>query len=184
MNELRLVSDSHTVSFDCTLPGDSEWVWRHLTEPAGLRAWLADAQIEPRLGGNVRLRFHSDEALVRPNCGLLVRGVICCYESTRRLAYSWQDASRETSLFGRQGAASGSSRVTFNLTRGRGRTLLSLTHTGLAADVLSRIGSGWHAHLGLLANVLSEEGGAHVAALDAYVPRGSYIESSAPGMRA
>lgn len=185
MNELGLITDSHTVSFDCTLPGNSDWVWRHMTEPEGLRSWLADGEIEPRLGGGVRLRFQRDEALVRSNGGVVVRGVVSCYEPRRRLAYSWVDASHEADVFGKSGASAGASRVIFQLTGGQGRTLLSLTHAGLSASLLSKVGAGWHAHLALLANVLSEEIESRNSA-GYRVPvsgRGTYIESGSIGVQ-
>lgn len=185
MNQLGLITDSHTVSFDCALPGNTDWVWWHMTESEGLRSWLADGEIEPRLGGSVRLRFQRDEALVRSSCGVIVRGVVSCYEPRRRLAYSWVDASREADVFGKSGASAGASRVIFQLTGGQGRTLLSLTHAGLSASVLSKVGAGWHAHLALLTHVLSEESESRSFAKHS-VPvsgRGTYIESNIAGVR-
>lgn len=185
MNGLRLITDSHTVCFDCTLPGSGDWVWWHLTEPAGLRSWLADGQMEPRLGGNFRLRFQSDDALVSSNSGVVVRGVISCYEPCRRLALSWSDASREADLSGKDDT-SWMSCVSLDVAGGMGRTSLSLTHTGLPAQALSKIGAGWHAHLRLLANVLSEDVDVQGAMqpYTAFTQHGSYIESFAPRMRA
>ena len=87
----------------------------------------------------------------------MVRGVVSCYEPCRRLAYSWLDASSDISVSGKPAALAEAGRVNFNLDGGQGRTLLSLTHSGLSAPVRSRIRAGWRAHLALLANVLSEE---------------------------
>lgn len=184
MNDLRLITDSHTLSFHCALPGSAGWVWWHLTEPEGLRSWLADGQLDARLGGSVKLRFQSGEALVRSNCGVTVHGVISCYEPSRRLIYSWSDALREGAQPGR-GAAGESSRVCFELAEGQGRTSLSLTHTGLRAQLLSKVGAGWHAHLRLLANVLSEDADMDdLAQSSRFVHHGSYVESFVPRMRA
>lgn len=184
MNELGLITDSHTVSFDCALPGDSDWVWWHMTEQEGLRAWLAEGSIEPRVGGSVKLRFQKDEALVRTNCGVLVQGVVSCFEPRRRLAYSWVDASREGGVFRNVSTPMDTSCVSFNLTGGQGRTLLSLTHTGLSASALTKVGAGWHAHLALLANVLSEDIDDRVDAgyRTPFAHRGTYTGSLTAGM--
>jgi len=184
MNEFGLITDSHTVSFDCTLPGDADWVWWHMTEPEGLRAWLAEGSIEPRAGGTVKLRFQKDEALVRTNSGVTVRGVVSCFDPRRRLAFSWIDASREGSVFRNVDAPVAASCVNLNLTGGQGRTLLSLTHTGLSASVLSKVGAGWHAHLALLANVLSEDIDGHIVSgyRDPFAHRGTYTGSLTIGM--
>lgn len=185
MNGFRLTNDSHTLSFDSTLPANAERVWWHLTDCAGLRSWLADGHLEQRLGGSVTLRFRGEEPLLRTSGAGQVRGVISCYEPRRRLAYSWQDPAEHDGRSGKLGSVTGISRLTFNLTRGQGRTLLSLTHTGLPAQMLSKAGAGWPMHLGLLTNVLSEDVDGIVATQHAsFIRRDSYVESYIPGMRA
>jgi uncharacterized protein YndB with AHSA1/START domain len=150
MTNLGLIDDNHLLSFTCTLPAGIERTWFYLTQPEGLRAWLADGSLESRLHGNVRLRFQSGEALVRSNCGTLIRGNIVRYEAFRTLAYSWIDASRETNVTSGIYAHSPDSSVCFELA-GRGKsTWMSLIHSGLPTHVVSRVGSGWHAHLNLL----------------------------------
>jgi uncharacterized protein YndB with AHSA1/START domain len=95
MIKLELITDRHMVSFDCMLPASPERTWFYLTDPEGLRTWLADGVLEPRLCGNLKLRFQSDEVLVRSNGGVLIRSVVKRYEPCRRLAYSLIDVSRE-----------------------------------------------------------------------------------------
>jgi hypothetical protein len=115
----------------------------------------------------------------------MVRGVISCYEPCRRLAYSWLDASCEAGLPGKAGAAEIAG-VSFDLIGGLGRTALSLTHTGLPARMLSKIGAGWHAHLRLLANVLSDDIDVQSVMQQSatFSQRGIYVESLSPRMRA
>lgn len=144
-----LISDDHTLSFECTLPGSPEQVWFHLTQSTGLKTWLAEGSIEARPRGTVRLHFRSDEALVRSNCGVLVRGVISRYAPHRSLAYSWIDGSRSPGMSHRLSAPAAST-VTFELAPREGHTWLSLNHAGLPTHVLSTIGTGWRAHLRLL----------------------------------
>lgn len=176
MNGLRLIPDTYTMSFDRTLPGSADWVWWHLTEPDGLRMWLADAQIEARPGGTIHLRFPEGDPLMRAYGDDSMRGSINCFEPCRRLAYSWLDATRQT-------ASSGRIQVTFQLTGGEGRTLLSLTHVGCTARALPRLTDGWQAHLASLANALSEEADSRfIASRRPVSPFSTYVESF--GMRA
>lgn len=150
-----LITDDHAVSFDCTLPGSAEQVWFHLTDPVGLKRWLAEGHIEPRPRGALRLLFESDEALVRSDSGLLIRGVVSRYAPYRSLAYSWIDAPREANGARRLLTAPAASMVTFELAPRDRHTWLSLTHAGLPTHLLSRVGAGWHAHLRLLIEIMS-----------------------------
>jgi uncharacterized protein YndB with AHSA1/START domain len=157
MTNLGLITEGHTLSFDCALPATTERTWSYLTQAEGLRAWLADGSLEPRLRGSVRLRFQTGEALVRPNSGVLIRGTVTRCEPYRSLGYSWMDGSREADASLSMKALPAASAVRFDLAGNGHHTTLCLTHTGLSAHALSRVGAGWHAHLNMLIAAMRDE---------------------------
>lgn len=158
MIELGLITDDHTVSFDCILPGPIERTWSYLTRTASLRSWLAEGEIEPRAGGSVKLRFEVGEAPVRSGAGALIRGLVSHYEPCRKLAYSWIDTSRDHGTPRSLYFGSTVTVVCFDLAERHGHVSLKLTHRRLPTDLLSKVGAGWHARLGLLhAQLHSEE---------------------------
>lgn len=147
MINLGLIIDIHTVSLDCELSGPADRAWYYLTQPAGLRAWLAEGSIEPRTGGRVKLRFGGADAPVRSSGGALVHGLVARYEPYRLLTYSWMDASRDVQK-PHFGAAVTS--VSFTLTEREECTQLRLVHSCLPPKLISKIGAGWHGHLSQL----------------------------------
>lgn len=106
------------VSFvtECDLPHPPEKVWRALTVPELLAAWLMPNDIEARPG--VRFAFRENGETSAPiECEVLEA------EPFRRLIYSWRDEeAREKAL---------TSTVTFELCRAVGGTRLRITHSGM-----------------------------------------------------
>ncbi len=157
MTNLELITEGHTLSFDCTLPATAERTWSYLTQAEGLRTWLADGSLEPRLRGSVKLRFQTGEALVRSNSGVLIRGIVTRCEPYRSLGYSWMDGSPEADTSRSRQTLSIASVVHFELAGSGHHTSLRLTHAGLPAHALSRVGAGWYAHLNLLIAAIRDE---------------------------
>lgn len=147
MTDLGTIIDSHTVRFERLLPGPIGRVWDHLTKPEYLATWLAEGEVDQRVGGQVELRFNIQEVPERKSAGDIVRGVVTRCEPPHVLAYSWIFASA-----GRPPAESPvpDSVVTFELEARGENVLLVLTHRRLPTDMMPRFCAGWHTHLGIL----------------------------------
>lgn len=102
----------------CDLPEPPEKVWRALTVPELLAAWLLPNDIEPVAGSQFQLRQTPDAAPIE--CEVLEA------EPCRLLRYSWRE--REGPDRRRSGGGLDST-VTFELTRtGAGGTHLRIVH--------------------------------------------------------
>lgn len=146
--DLGTIVDAHTVRFERLLPGPIGRLWDYLTRPELLATWLAEAEIEPRVGGQVELRFNDDVDDCRPpGDEPETVGTITRWDPPRALAYSWAD-SEDTP----EGHGSGpDSEVTFELEERGADVLLVLTHRRLATPAMPGFGAGWHSHLDALA---------------------------------
>ena len=147
MTGLGSVIDSHTIRFERLLPGPVERVWDYLTRPESLATWLAEGEIDPRVGGQVELRFDVQEVPERAKAGAIIRGVVARWEPPRVLAYSWVDASADPPP---GGSPAPDPVVTFELEGRGGDALLALTHRQLPTALVPGFGAGWHTHLGIL----------------------------------
>ncbi|HEY3950251.1 SRPBCC family protein [Phenylobacterium sp.] len=105
-----------------------EKVWAALTVPERLADWFADAQVDLRVGGAIRLNWnkgmHQAEMQI----------TVC--DPPRALAWVWTIGERDTL-------------VRFDLAVDGGGCTLTLTHSGLSRDGARDGGvrAGWHAHL-------------------------------------
>jgi uncharacterized protein YndB with AHSA1/START domain len=112
-----------------------EKVWAALTTPERLADWFADAQVDLRVGGSIRLNWnsgvHQAEMLI----------TVC--EPPRALAWRWTIGERDTL-------------VRFDLTPDGDGCALTLTHSGLSLDGARDGGvrAGWHAHLEALPDAM------------------------------
>lgn len=117
MSEEFDAATGETVSIvtECDLPHPPEKVWRALTVPEFVAAWLMPTDIEARPGA--RFTFREDGGKRAPvECEVLQA------EPFQRLSYSWRDEeARENAL---------TSTVTFELRRAVGGTHLRITHSG------------------------------------------------------
>lgn len=120
----QVQTSTDSLAFECELPDPPEKVWRALTEPKLLAAWLMPNDIEPEIGS--RFAFAGPDA--RIDCEVLEA------EPGRRLRYSWrerpktQDASRPEPLDSPMDSI-----VTFTLDRTiSGGTHLRIVHNGFA----------------------------------------------------
>lgn len=161
VTEFGTVTAADTVRFDRLLPGPIERVWAFLTEPDKRAQWLADGPMELRVGGKVELHFQHANLSKHPEpvperfkkkleSGATMHGRVTRAEPPRLLSYTWG---------GESGAGS---EVTFELTPQGDKVRLLLTHRRLPdRKAMVGVGSGWHTHLGILADRLSsrEPGG-------------------------
>jgi uncharacterized protein YndB with AHSA1/START domain len=115
------------VVFERRFDAPRERVWRALTDPEELAAWLAPAEIELRPGGPVVLRFDDE----------IERGTITELREPEVIAYTWNEGKTD-------------SLVRFELEPDGDGTRLTLTHTFEQEIDLSSFGAGWHHHLELL----------------------------------
>ena len=108
------------LSFDCELPDPPEKVWRALTEPELLAAWMMPNDIKPETGS--RFSFSGPDAPIE--CEILDA------EPGRLLRYSWRERP-EPGDATRNGPLDGI--VTFTLDRTvSGGTHLRIVHDGFA----------------------------------------------------
>jgi len=154
LTEFGTVTAADTVRFDRVLPGPIERVWAFLTEPDKRAQWLAGGPMELHVGGKVELHFrHADlsrqpdpppERYKQYKDGKTTYGRVTRCEPPRLLSYTW-------------GGESGvDSEVTFELTPRGEQVRLVLTHRRLPSrKAMVSVGSGWHTHLGLLADRLA-----------------------------
>lgn len=117
---------------DVTLDHPPAQVWRALTEPALLAAWLLPNDFRPEVGH--RFRFRPD--------GRIDGGPIACQvlelQPERRLELSWRSADDERDRAGR----ALDSVVTFELERVSRGTRLRIAHRCLPAALPALAGAG------------------------------------------
>lgn len=148
-----VVLESGAVRFERLLPGPIERVWRYLTEGDKRATWFCGGETEPRIGGHIALFFkHSqitDERPPESACkmndeGAMMGGTVTAWEPTSRFAFNWV------------GMGDPDSDVEFLLSTEGDKVRLVLTHRRLATkDRMAMVSSGWHLHLGLLADQLT-----------------------------
>ena len=131
---MERTADGCTLTFVRRLENPPDEVWRALTEPAGLAAWLADATVDLRLGGEIELRFDDGT----------MHGTITELEPPRALAYRWHEGGPAES------------HVRFELSGSDAGTVLTLVHTRLEPASATGFGAGWHHHLERLGGLFGE----------------------------
>ena len=147
MNDFGTVTAPDTVRIERVLPGPIERVWAYLTESDKRASWLAAGEMDLRAGGRVALHApppalpDPDEApppkYAKFGGEIHMGGRILECEPPNVLAYTW-------------GEDSGDSQVRFELSPRGDEVLLVVTHSRLLS-----VASGWHAHLGILADRLA-----------------------------
>jgi uncharacterized protein YndB with AHSA1/START domain len=115
------------IEFEYDLPDAPEKVWRALTVPELLAAWMMPNDISPEAGG--RFAFAGPEAAIE--CEILDA------EPERLLRYSWREQPRPSDA-PRQGSLD--STVTFTLARtASGGTHLRIVHEGFARKAMPAV---------------------------------------------
>jgi uncharacterized protein YndB with AHSA1/START domain len=126
--DVTIAGDALQVVFRRRFTKPVEKVWAAITTPERLADWLADAEVEPRAGGRIRLNWNGGAHEMEG------RVLVC--EPPRSFAWTWNIDERETV-------------VRFDLEPDGGGCWLTLTHSNLSprAGRGAGVRAGWHAHL-------------------------------------
>jgi len=124
LGEVTAAGDTLQVVFHRHLRAPVEKVWAALTTPERLADWFAQAEVDLRVGGAIRLDWNGmNQAEMR----------ITVCDPPRSLAWIWELGDRDTL-------------VRFDLTPEGDGCALTLTHSGVPR-VGAGVRAGWHAHL-------------------------------------
>ena len=110
LGRVTVADDALRVAFRRYYRKPAEKVWAAVTVPERLADWLAKAEIDPRVGGTVRLTW-SDA-----NYG--IEGKVVAYDPPKRFAWTWPLDGRDTV-------------VSFEVEADGEGCWLTLTHAGL-----------------------------------------------------
>lgn len=128
---VETVDGKRVLHFKRYMQHQPEKIWHALTEPELLATWLAEAELQPAVGGAVKLRWL--------NTGTVAVGTVTAYEKPRLLEF-------DTDVHGR---------LRWELTPAPGGCRLVFTATGdIPDDVVADRMAGWHLHLELLDEAL------------------------------
>jgi uncharacterized protein YndB with AHSA1/START domain len=145
MKDQGKLLDDNTVQFERLLPAPIDVVWEHLTVRDRVATWLAIADIEPRLGGSVKLEWEEWSTDEKPPDGSThwtATGKVTQWEPPNALAHTWLQPGEPES------------EIVYELTPEGDETRIILTHRRLRKDVRHMYAGGWHTHLDLLATRL------------------------------
>jgi len=138
MNAFGTIAHTGTIRFERLYPGPTERVWSYLTQPELMGTWLADCEMELRLGGYVELHFDAQTVGLGHACSSpVISGVVTRCHPPDSLALYWTDSMTI-------------SNVIFELERRGSDVLLLLTHARLPRCALPICSASWHAHLDIL----------------------------------
>jgi uncharacterized protein YndB with AHSA1/START domain len=128
--------DRDVLRFERRLAHPVERVWRAIAEPDEIVKWLAEAELEPREGGKVVLRW-----LNMPEENAVALGTVKAFDPPRTLEL-------DTDIHGV---------LRFELTEDDGGCRLTFTASYPALDDENRLSvlAGWHIHLDHLADALA-----------------------------
>lgn len=151
MRDLATFPDAVSLRLECRLPGSIGMAWQYITD-SDLRArWLAAGPMLLVAGGayemtwdNAALSTPGDAAPERfHDFNPTLRGRVLECDPPHLLAFTWGEGEH-------------ASEVTIRLQQDGDGVLLELTHCALPfAALLPDAATGWHAHLDLLDDLLS-----------------------------
>lgn len=158
MNDYGTLIASDTIRFERLLPGPIERVWAYLTESDKRALWLAEGPMALQIDGDVALHFHNadlsqndDRAPEKyrdyENCGSVFGRITRC-EPPYRLSYTWTDLPGDIDAE--------DSEVDFELKSESDHVRLVLIHRRLRVHELLSVAGGWHTHLGILEDRLTD----------------------------
>jgi uncharacterized protein YndB with AHSA1/START domain len=129
------------VALDEFLPHPPERVWRALTDPVTISAWLmATDDFRPEVGAQFRLRTQH----LSPTGW--IDAEVLELDPPRRMVWAWSSKDNPPS------------RVTFELEPERSGTRLRLTHEGeIEPTIGAMLADGWPGRIELLAEVAARE---------------------------
>lgn len=132
----QMESARETIVVDYELPYSAARVWRALTDPAILGAWLMPNNIRAEVGHKFNFTVENPQGWSgKVDCEVLE--VI----PEQRLVYSWRGMSGSGKML--------DSIVAWTLKAGAGGTLLHLEHSGFEPDSMAfkMMGQGWRGHI-------------------------------------
>jgi uncharacterized protein YndB with AHSA1/START domain len=141
---LGQLTSPKAIRFERLLPAPAEEVWQYLTDEKQLALWIANATVDLRVGGRIKLHFsESDDP--QDHCKSKERdtkhdkgGTITECERNRRLTYLPLDPKGNETI------------LSYTLIPLDGQTLLVLEHSELPADFMIAFAAGWHSYLDAL----------------------------------
>lgn len=136
---VMLRPDGHELRFERRIDRPLEKVWAALTVPERIADWLAEADVDLRVGGRFRLRF------TEPTYAF--EGEIVALDPPRLFAWTWPHEQHPHSV------------VTWALFPDGDGCRLVLTQTAMHPPHLVEVAAGWHA---LLECLPGAAGGARV----------------------
>lgn len=120
----------YRLDWERTYPQSLERVWKAISNHDEITAWMKfPTQLEPRVGGAIRIDFSSQGSL---------EGTVCNFEPPYLLIYTWGD-----------------SLVNWKLEADATGTRLHFSHVGVRPELLAGLGAGWHAFLDRLEDHLT-----------------------------
>lgn len=105
MDGFGVFLDPRTVRFERVLPAHVKRVWGYLTETELAAGWFAEAEIEPREGGEVELRIVVGQVPARELSGHVVRGTVQKVEASAGCARDYIKVGRSVARAIRESAA-------------------------------------------------------------------------------
>jgi uncharacterized protein YndB with AHSA1/START domain len=130
---VRPDGETRALYFERRLAAPPQRVWRALTERAELARWLTDTTIEPRVGGEVLVDWGEAGRST---------GTVLTWRPPEVLEYSWVWEGVHDSV------------LRLELRPDGDGTYLTLEHRAVAPEVAWDMGSGWHAFLDGLADLV------------------------------
>lgn len=137
-----MTAETKTLVIEETFPHPPEKVWRALTEPRLIEAWLMKNDFKPAVGHRFNLKGEWGGVL---DCEVLA------VEPHKSLSYTWNFAHEDA-------AYNLTSIVTFTLTPAKGGTHLRVQQSGFRPEQKQAFGganAGWRQFLGKLSEVLA-----------------------------
>jgi uncharacterized protein YndB with AHSA1/START domain len=131
-----IAKGAQSIAVEYDLPQPPDVVWRALTEPKLLAAWLMPNDIKPEVGHCFTFR-----AAPVPGWDGTVHCEVLVVEPNRLLRYSWRGGSDKLEQYG----AKLDTVVTWTLTPTAGGTRLRLDHDGfpLESFAFTKMNQGW-----------------------------------------
>jgi len=154
LGDVTVANDALQVIFHRRYNKPVAKVWAAITTPERLADWLANAEIEMKVGGVIRLDWFGHNSMV---------GRVVALDPPNTFAWTWRLGERETV-------------VRFDLEADGDGCLLTLTHSGLSpkAGPGAGVRAGWHSHLEGIADAIEGRRTAWetiIARRDAVAPR-------------
>lgn len=125
--------DTIDVRFERFYPRPVETVWSAITEPARLADWMGVSEIEPFVGGTVRLMIDSEHP---------AHGEVQLWDPPKMFEFSWSNTHARDTV------------VRYELSPAGGGTRLIFTHQRMPYQTSALMLPGWHNFLSRLGATL------------------------------